>query len=105
VLGVEVYACSGRSKAPAYAHRKACPVGGWAPHDLRRTARTLLAELGCPFEIAESILAHRLPGIAGVYNKAGFESERVEWLTRLNEYLDRLAAANNLVVLAARKRA
>lgn len=105
VLGVEVYACSSRSKAPAYAHRKPCPVGGWAPHDLRRTARTLLAELGCPFEIAESILAHRLPGLAGVYNKAGFESERVEWLTRLNEYLDRLVAANNLVALTARKRA
>ncbi|MGV3498814.1 MAG: tyrosine-type recombinase/integrase [Hydrogenophaga sp.] len=91
VLGVEVYACSGRSDAPAYKHRKVCPVASWAPHDLRRTARTLLAELGCPFEVGEAILAHTLPGVAAVYNRAVHEKAKVEWLTKLGVMLDDLA--------------
>lgn len=92
VLGVEVFACSGRSKAKAYASRRVCPVGDWAPHDLRRTARTLLGELDCPFEVGEAILAHKLPGVAGTYNRAKYATAKVEWLTRLNEQLDRAAA-------------
>ena len=99
VLGVEVYACSGRSKAKAYAARRHCPVADWAPHDLRRTARTLLAELGCPYEVGESILAHALPGVAGIYNRARFEEAKVEWLTRLGEELDRLVGSRAWLAL------
>ena len=93
VLGVEVYAASGRSRAKAYAHRRLAPVRDFAPHDLRRTARTLLSELGCPFEVGEAILAHVLPGVAGDYNKAEHHEKRVVWLTGLGEYLDRLVEA------------
>ena len=92
VLGVEVYACSGRSKAAAYKHRQVCPVSVWAPHDLRRTARTLLAELACPFEVAEAILAHELPGVSGIYNRAQYEAAKVDWLTRLDQHLEQLRA-------------
>lgn len=92
VLGVEVYACSGISEAAAYKSRRVCPVGGWAPHDLRRTARTLLAELGCPYEVGEAILAHTLPGVASVYNRARYEAQKIEWLTKLGAELDRLTA-------------
>jgi integrase len=93
VLGVEVYATSGRSGAAAYVHRKLCPVKGWAPHDLRRTARTMLAELGCPFEVGEAILAHTLPGVAAVYSRAAHNAARIEWLTKLNNHLDALSNA------------
>jgi integrase len=100
VLGVDVYACSGRSKAVAYKQRKVCPVGNWAPHDLRRTARSLLSELGCPFEIGEAILAHRLPGVSAVYARAGFEEAKIDWLTKLGSYLDKLQIAHlNLSVV------
>jgi len=34
-------------------------VTKWAPHDLRRTGRTMLAALGCPTEVAEAILGCR----------------------------------------------
>lgn len=102
VLGVEVYAASGRSTAKAYESRKACPVKDWAPHDLRRTARTLLADLGCPYEVGEAILAHRLPGVAGDYNKAKHMQARVEWLTKLGEYLDELMAAKASLDLVKR---
>jgi len=102
VLGVEVYAHAGRSKAAAYAQKRVCPVRDWAPHDLRRTARTLLAELGCPFEVGEAILAHRLPGVAGVCNRAGYEAQKIEWLGKLGDHLDALAASHNVVSMNRR---
>lgn len=100
VLGVEVYSCSGRSTAEAYKNRKVCPVAAWAPHDLRRTARTLLAELGCPFEVGEAILAHTLPGVASVYNLADHSQAKVEWLGKLGKHLDGLAKAQAMLKLA-----
>jgi len=105
VLGVEVYACSGRSKAKAYASRRVCPAKNWAPHDLRRTARTVLGDLGCPFEVGEAILSHKLPGVAATYNRAQYEAAKVEWLGRLAEHLDALARATNVVALGGRKAA
>ena len=60
----------------------ACPIDHWTSHDLRRTTRTGLARLGCPFEIGESILGHRLPGVAGVYNVYAYADEMRKWLDR-----------------------
>ena len=52
------------------------PVTKWTPHDLRRTARTLLASIGCPNEIAEAILGHMPADIVGTYNLHSYDSER-----------------------------
>lgn len=71
--------------------RARLPVVRWAPHDLRRTVRTLLASMGCPAEVAESVLGHMLPGVVGVYNRHSYDRERVEWLTRLDAKLEELA--------------
>ena len=71
--------------------RPRLPVTHWAPHDLRRTARTFLASLGCPTEVAESILGHMLPGVQGVYNVHAYDNERVVWLGRLSAHLEGLA--------------
>jgi integrase len=43
--------------------RPRMPVSHWAPHDLRRTGRTMLAALGCPNEVGEAILGHLPPGV------------------------------------------
>lgn len=67
-------------------------VTHWAPHDLRRTARTFLASLGCPSDAAEKIIGHMLPGMERLYNLHSFDKERVEWLGRLSDYLERLAS-------------
>lgn len=66
-------------------------VTRWAPHDLRRSVRTLLASMGCPREVAESVLGHMLPGVEGVYNLHQYDSEKLEWLTRLDARLEELA--------------
>jgi integrase len=72
--------------------RPIVPVSHWAPHDLRRTSRTLLAALGCPHEVAEAILGHLLPGVAGAYNRHSYDAEKREWLTRLAAHLESLLA-------------
>lgn len=71
--------------------RPRLPVTHWSPHDLRRTARTLLASMGCPNDVAESVLGHMQPGIVGVYNVHSYDGERLEWLTKLDVKLEELA--------------
>lgn len=66
-------------------------VTNWAPHDLRRTARTMLAAMGCPDSVAESILGHVQEGVKGVYNRHSYDKERREWLGKLSVKLEQLA--------------
>ena len=80
------------TKNPELAGRNRLPVVRWAPHDLRRTSRTLLASMGCPDSVAEAILGHVQPGIQGVYNRHGYDKERRVWLTALDVKLEALAA-------------
>jgi integrase len=69
------------------------PVSHWSPHDLRRSVRTLLAAMGCPNEVAEAVLGHMPSGIVGVYNRHQYDSERLDWLTRLDARLEEVALA------------
>ncbi len=71
--------------------RPRLPVTHWAPHDLRRTARTLLASMGCPDEIGEAVIGHMKPGVKGIYNRHAYDKERREWLTRLDARLEEIA--------------
>lgn len=71
--------------------RPRLPVTHWSPHDLRRSARTLLASMGCPRDVGECVLGHVLPGVEGVYNRHAYDAERVEWLRRLSDRLEELA--------------
>lgn len=66
------------------------PVTNWTPHDLRRTARTLLASIGCPNEIAEEIMGHMPADIVGTYNRHSYDAERRHWLTLLSQRLGSL---------------
>lgn len=70
---------------------KRLTVTRWTPHDLRRSVRTLLAAMGCPNDVAESVLGHMQPGIVGVYNRHSYDAERLDWLTRLDARLEQLA--------------
>lgn len=91
-LGVAVWTHMPDCKLREEWIRPRLPVADWAPHDLRRTARTLLAALGCPAEVAEAILGHLLPGVQGAYNRHTWDAERRLWLTRLSVRLAELAA-------------
>lgn len=91
VLGVAVWCHMPACELRPEWSRPRWPVASWAPHDLRRTARTLLGALGCPVEVAEAILGHVLPGVLGTYNRHGYDRERREWLKRLADRLEQLA--------------
>ena len=68
------------------------PVTHWTPHNLRRTARTLLDQLGCQNEIGEAILGHMPPEILATYNAHTYDAERKQWLSKLSDYLEILTA-------------
>jgi integrase len=54
----------------------------FTPHDLRRTVRTRLAELGINDVVAERVLGHKLQGVMGIYNRHGYDAEKRQALTR-----------------------
>ena len=59
----------------------------FVPHDLRRTVRTRLAELGVEDVVAEKVLGHQLQGILKVYNQHAYAQEKraalLAWERRL----------------------
>lgn len=48
----------------------------WTPHDMRRTARTVMARIGIPDEHAEEVLNHSKVGIKKVYNTYKYDKEK-----------------------------
>tara|TARA_Y100001937_G_scaffold89915_1_gene121607 strand:+ start:933 stop:2189 length:1257 start_codon:yes stop_codon:yes gene_type:complete len=52
-------------------------------HDLRRTCRSLLAEIGVPSHVAERCLNHKVKGVEGIYDRYDYLDERREALTAL----------------------
>jgi integrase len=66
-------------------------VSHWTLHDLRRTVRTKLAEIGVPFEIAERVLAHGQHRIEQVYNLHHYMPEKrdalLKWESKLKNLL------------------
>jgi integrase len=49
---------------------------GWTIHDLRRTARSLMARAGVPDRHAEACLGHTIRGVEGVYNRHEYFDEK-----------------------------
>ncbi|MBC7621235.1 MAG: integrase family protein [Candidatus Saccharibacteria bacterium] len=92
VIGSSVYNHMPYSEVRPERETPHLPVTHWAPHDLRRTVRTMLAAMKCPDSVAEAILGHMQEGIKGVYNHYGYDAERREWLGALDVRLEELAA-------------
>jgi integrase len=60
----------------------------WQIHDLRRAVRSGLAKLGIKDEVAEAVLAHKQPGIRGVYNVHPYFDERRDALEQWGDVVD-----------------
>jgi integrase len=69
-------------------------------HDLRRTLRTGLAELGVSFEIAERVLNHAMPGLQAVYNRHNYLAEKRTALALWAEHVLALAEKREATVVA-----
>src|SRR6516225_2812844 len=55
---------------------KASGTDGWALHDLRRTARSLMSRAGVPTDHAERCLGHVIGGARGVYDRHAYHAEK-----------------------------
>ena len=71
-------------------------------HDLRRTLRTGLAELGVSFEVAERVLNHAMPGLQAVYNRHSYAAEKRAALALWAEHVLALAEEREARVVAFR---
>jgi integrase len=71
-------------------------------HDLLRTLRTGLAELGVSLEVAERVLNHAMPGLQAVYNRHGYAAEKRAALARWAEHVIALAEEREATVVAFR---
>ena len=57
----------------------------WTPHDLRRTARTLMARIGIREEEAEAVLNHAKQGVVKIYNLHQYDNEKRLALIKLEK--------------------
>ncbi|MDA8165351.1 MAG: site-specific integrase [Desulfobacteraceae bacterium] len=79
----------------------------FTPHDLRRTLRTRLAELGVSDVIGERVLGHKLQGVMAVYNRYSYDQEKrqalEQWERRLRRVvgLEPLAQPGKIITLRA----
>lgn len=60
----------------------------WTPHDLRRTARSLLPRTGVKEEVAEHLIGHAIPGVKGIYNRYEYYEEKADALDRLAKLIE-----------------
>lgn len=66
-------------------------TSGWTIHDLRRTVRSKLAELGVPREVARKVLNHEDGKVDRIYNRHEYIHEKREALTKWEKRLKQIA--------------
>ena len=74
------------------AQKEGQSLGKFGPHDLRRTASTLLHEEGYNSDWIEKCLAHEQKGVRAVYNKAEYREQRTAMLQDWADMVDRWVA-------------
>jgi integrase len=96
---------NGFSKAKAKFDAKLKTVEPWTVHDLRRTARSLMARAGVRSEIAERVMGHAIAGVEGVYNRHAYTDEKAHALAALASLLDGIVhPRDNVAILRKRAR-
>lgn len=71
-----------------------CGVSDWTIHDLRRTVRSKLAELGVPREVARKVLNHEDGKVDRIYNRHEYLAEKREALERWEKKLLSLSSSD-----------
>lgn len=78
-------------------------VRPWRLHDLRRTTRTLLSRVGVRPDIAERVLGHAIQGVAGVYDRHGYFTEKRDALAKLAALISSIVDPQDNVLPLQRK--
>ena len=67
--------------------------GRWTAHDLRRTASTMMSQLGIPDDVINECQNHIKQGMSGLYIQDRREAEQIEAFDALGQRLATLRAA------------
>jgi integrase len=87
--------------------QKKLATAWWTLHDLRRTAKTLMARAGVRPDISERVLGHVIGGVEGVYDRHAYITEKKEALEKLGVMVQQIVtppSGSNVVLLKKRKR-
>jgi integrase len=76
----------------------------WVVHDLRRTARSLMARAGVRPDIAERVMGHAIAGIEGIYDRHSYRDEKADALQRLAALIDGIIHPRENIVAISNKR-
>lgn len=66
------------------------PIPNWTLHDLRRTAKTLMARAGVRPDISERVLGHVIAGVEGTYDRHSYSDEKRDALDKLAAMIGRI---------------
>ncbi len=66
------------------------PLPNWTIHDLRRTAKTLMARAGVRPDISERVLGHVIAGVEGTYDQYSYADEKRDALEKLAVMIERI---------------
>jgi integrase len=83
---------------------KASGTNGWAIHDLRRTARSLMSRAGVPTDHAERCLGHVIGGVRGVYDRHEYHAEKQQAFEALAALIERIVSGSQAGVVQLRGR-
>jgi integrase len=78
-------------------------VQPWVLHDLRRTAKTLMARAGVRPDISERVLGHVIAGVEGVYDRHSYADEKRDALEKLASMVERIVNPPPANVLPLRR--
>ena len=59
------------------------PIAHWTVHDLRRTAKSLMARAGVMPHVSERVLGHVIKGVEGIYDQHDYREEKAHALRAL----------------------
>ncbi|PWT73227.1 MAG: hypothetical protein C5B46_05655 [Proteobacteria bacterium] len=76
----------------------------WTVHDLRRTARSLMARAGVPSDHAERVLGHAMEGVERIYDRHHYRDEKADALRRLARLIDGIVHSRSADVLPMKHR-
>jgi len=77
---------------------------GWAIHDIRRTARSLMSRAGVPSDHAERCLGHVIGGVRGVYDRHEYHAEKQQAFEALAALVERIVSGSQAGVVQLKRK-
>jgi integrase len=65
-------------------------IAPWVIHDLRRTAKSLMARAGVRPDVSERVLGHVIKGVEGIYDRHSYREEKAHALRALAGLLENI---------------